>query len=241
MIQREIGGVRVTMTTPRVSGAEAPPSAVVLFHGYCVPGTDLVCLGDTLRYPEHTCLVFPEGLLDLGTSAAAAGANARGCWPANSNTFKVAMLTGQAHLAARSAGLGRESARNHVLTLLDALQTELGVAPERIVLGGFSQGAILCLDVALHDLRRWAGLLLMSGTLASRDDIRERAAHRGRTRVLITHGTSDPILPLVMAEELNCELVRADWDVTFLPFEGSHGIPPCVLDAASRAIHRWLN
>ena len=50
-----------------------------------------------------------------------------------------------------------EEVRRHI--------TVLALTPGRLVLGGFSQGAMLSLDVALHRDVAPAGLVLMSGTL----------------------------------------------------------------------------
>ena len=150
------------------------------------------------------------------------------------------MFTGQAQLAARTAGHLRETARAAFTAFLDALQAELGIGPERIVLGGFSQGAILCLDYLLHDDRPWPGLLFLSGTLVDVDELRERATRRPGMHALISHGKLDPILPFALAQQLHDELSRVAWDTHFVPYEGSHGIPPEVLRAIRTLAPKWL-
>jgi phospholipase/carboxylesterase len=221
MHELELAGIET-----RVVGTPGRPrAAVVLFHGFGVPGDDLVYLSRELSLGGNTWLVLPAGLLDLGEQLDASCTGKRGWWSADSRRLKLALLTGQVQLAARAAGDQRASARHRIAEFFTALQAELGLASNRIVLGGFSQGAILSLDFLLHDPRTWAGLAFLSGTLVDLAELRLLAGERAGTRALVSHGRLDPYLPFPLARQLNDELVQAGWIVTFLPFEGRHSIP----------------
>ncbi len=240
MLELTLAGLK-THVRPAVGTSRRPPNfAIVLSHGFGAPGDDLVSLSDELDLPKDTWLIFPEGPLDLGERMGPTCAGKRGWWPTDSIQLQLAMLTGQAQLAARAAGQLRETARATFNAFLDALQAELGVGTDRIVLGGFSQGAVLSLDYLLNDDRPWAGLLFLSGTLVDLAELRMRAPQRAGIHALISHGKQDPILPFMLARQLHDEVLRAQWNSTFVPYEGSHGIPPDVLRAIGDLVPQWL-
>ena len=126
---------------------------------------------------------------------------------------------------------GLALARARVIELLDALQEELHVTSDRIVLGGFSQGAMLSMDVALHDARPLAGVMLLSGSLVDQNEWVPRMPSRRGLRVLQAHGRQDDRLPFGHAEELSVRLRESGVDVRFHPFEGTHEVPAEVSEA----------
>jgi phospholipase/carboxylesterase len=240
MIELTLAGLKTHLRPATATLARLPKSAILLLHGFGAPGDDLVSLSDELDLPQDTWLVFPEGPIDLSEHLGPICAGKRGWWLTDSIQLQLAMLTGQPQLAAQAAGHLRETARATFAAFLDALQAELRIGPERIVLGGFSQGAILSLDYLLHDDRPWPGLLFLSGTLVDVDELRECATRRAGMHVLISHGKLDPILPFALARQLHEELSRAAWDTHFVPYEGSHGIPPDALRAIGTLTSQWL-
>jgi phospholipase/carboxylesterase len=99
-----------------------------------------------------------------------------------------------------------------------------------VVLGGFSQGAMVSCDVALRSDFRLAGLVLLSGTLVAASEWAGQMAARKGMHVFQSHGREDPLLPFSLAERLRDELRGAGLDVQWVPFTGGHGIPPTVLE-----------
>lgn len=65
--------------------------------------------------------------------------------------------------------------------------------PERVALAGFSQGAIMALDVLASGRWQPAGIVAFSGRLASPPPIRPATA----TPLLLVHGAADPVMPPV--------------------------------------------
>ena len=99
------------------------------------------------------------------------------------------------------------------LGLLDDFLTELpraiGVAPGRIVLGGFSQGGTVSLAYALSRPHGVAAALNFSGFLAASVDLDETGSEPPRTPIFWGHGTGDPAIPLALAERGRNRLRRA--------------------------------
>jgi phospholipase/carboxylesterase len=133
---------------------------------------------------------------------------------------------------------GLAAARSRALQLLDELTARFGVTDESLVLGGFSQGAMLSLDVALHRPAPPAGLVLMSGTLIAEPVWQPRLAQLRGVPVVMSHGTADAILPYSVAEVLRDRLGEAGAVVDWHSFHGGHEIPMAVLDAAGEMMRR---
>ena len=200
---------------------------VVLMHGYGASGEDLVPLAGELRLPKEVRFAFPEAPLRLsyeGAPAYPGMPDARAWWPIDMARLQVGMATRDDSYLLENYPDGLAEARDRIVTLLDGLQESLGVQSERIVLGGFSQGAILACDVSLHDSRPLAGLALLSGTFVGNATWSSRFAARRGTQVFQSHGDSDPVLPFSLAKRLHETLVLSQWNAEFVPFSGGHGI-----------------
>jgi phospholipase/carboxylesterase len=212
-----------------ITGDESPDGLVcVMLHGFGAPGDDLVALADYFRAPAGTRWIFPAAPTRLG----GAYGDARAWWMIDFARLERDMMTGRASDRSAEVPDGLVEARAAMTALLDDVRTRLGVADERVVLGGFSQGSMLSLDVALHTERAFAGLILMSSTLIAEREWAPRMAARRGLRVLQSHGERDPLLPFAAAERLRDLMRAAGMDVTWVPFRGQHEIPPPVVAAA---------
>jgi len=191
---------------------------VVLLHGFGAPGDDLVALGEWIDAGPATAWVFPEAPLELG----GLDGDSRAWWMIDLDRLD--------RDRAREVPEGLAEARAQLIALLDAVRARFG---DHVVLGGFSQGSMLALDVALHDPRPLDGLVLLSGTLLARHEWEPRMAARAGLPVVQSHGRSDGLLSFAAAEALRDLLVAAGLDVTWVPFPGGHEIPPPVLQAVA--------
>ncbi len=220
-----LGGLECVVTggPDREGGGDGP--AVVLLHGFGAPGEDLVSLHRVLDVPRTTRFVFPAAPLSLGMMGPV---DSRAWWMIDMVRLERAMQTGELRDLTGDVPEGLAEARALVLAMLDEVDARLH--PSHVVLGGFSQGAMLSTDVALHTSRPLAGLVVLSGTLLAEKEWIPRMPARRGLPVLQSHGTLDPLLPFGIAERLHDELARAGLDVTFLSFRGGHEIPPPVVE-----------
>ncbi len=214
--------------------AKGPPrAAVVLCHGFGAPGDDLVPLHQELleRRPAlaDVRFYFPAAPLSLGGFG---WGDSRAWWMIDMPT--VARLTAGDRDALRdfrkAPPEGLAEARAQLQELIKAVRTSTGLPMSRLVLGGFSQGAMLTTDVALRADEAPAGLVVLSGTLLVEDEWRALAKARAGLRVLQAHGRQDPLLAYFSAEWLRELFVDAGLSVDFLPFDGGHTITLEVLD-----------
>lgn len=245
ILEREFGGLRVVLSggTDGRGGGTGP--LVVLLHGYGAPGRDLVPLSQVLPVPPGTRFAFPAAPLSLGPNLGPSFMqmfDSRAWWPIDIERFERALggLGGRPDLSSPAVSAlmedvpaGLAAARGKLVAALDAMERELAVPPGAIVLGGFSQGAMLSLDTALRTHRPLAGLLLLSGTMICKSEWLPRMAARAGLKVFQSHGQRDPLLPFFIAEALRDQLRQAGLAVEFCPFVGQHEIPQAVLRAAS--------
>lgn len=89
-----------------------------------------------------------------------------------------------------------QQTKNYVLTLIQR-QVDKGVSPDKIFLGGFSQGGAVSLETAFSLPYKIGGILSLSGYLPS-PKIRE-AEHKAP--VFFAYGLKDAMIPLVISEK----------------------------------------
>jgi phospholipase/carboxylesterase len=216
--------------TTRVVGDDKAPVTVVLLHGFGAPGDDLVALADYIRAPAR--FVFPEAPLELGGLYG----DSRAWWLLDLAKLEEDLQAGKPRDRRSEVPDGLVPAREQVSNLLDQVVSRLGADPQHLVLGGFSQGAMLSLDVALHRDTPPAGLILMSGTLLAESEWAPRFPKLAGVPVLQSHGRADALLPFSIATALRDRLKAAGAAVDWHEFLGGHEIPPHVLDALATFI-----
>ena len=119
-----------------------------------------------------------------------------------------------------------------VLETLKALPGELGVGPSQIFLGGFSQGAMMSLGVALSAPELPAGVLLLSGRLLPAFAHPEASTSITHIPFLVQHGTLDPVLPVVGSREIKAYLEGLGCSVSYHEYPMGHEISQESLDDA---------
>jgi phospholipase/carboxylesterase len=208
---------------------------VVLLHGFGAPGDDLVPLWRTLAAPTGTRFVFPAAPIDLGPAMM----GGRAWWYIDLEERMRRQALGEKRDVAEVPD-GLDAARAKVEALLDRVDQTLQPAAGKLVLGGFSQGAMLALDTALRSTRPLAGLVLLSGTHIAANEWASRLDARRGLPVFMSHGQADELLPFAIAERLKSTLAQHGLPVEWVPFRGGHGIPPGVADGVGAFLRRVL-
>jgi phospholipase/carboxylesterase len=237
MKRERIAGLDVVLTggTDRDGGGTNAP-LVVLLHGFGAPGDDLVPLWRVLGVPRETRFVFPAAPLETHMMP---GVDSRAWWHIDMLAMQQAIERGELRDLTAEEPPGLAEAREK----MDALLAELvrTHAPTKLVIGGFSQGAMLALDVALRAHAACDALVVLSGTLVAETVWVPRMKALAGRPIFQSHGSSDPILPFALAERLHEALVSAGAAVTFVPFRGGHEIPGPVLDRLSSFLSKVLS
>ena len=197
---------------PRQAGA-----LVVFLHGYGADGADLLGLADVLA-PHLPGVAF---------AAPDAPEPCRGN-PFGRQWFPIPWLDGSSEAAA-AAGLA--AAADDLNAFLDARLAEEGLSPDRLALVGFSQGAMMALEVAPRRAEPVAGVVAISGRLIAPERLAAEA--RVRPPVLLMHGDADEVVPFASMGQAGQALDGAGFEVWGHVMRGTgHGIAPDGLGAA---------
>ena len=114
--------------------------------------------------------------------------------------------------------------RKLLFDLLDDLRTR-GWPAEQITLGGFSQGCLMCLDVGFRYPHRLAGIVGISGWICEPQILLQELSPVARQqRLLMTHGTLDPLIPIGRVRPLIPLLQKAGLQIAWHEFNKEHTV-----------------
>jgi phospholipase/carboxylesterase len=119
---------------------------------------------------------------------------------------------------------GVQRSRQMLFELLDALRAK-GFPTEQTTLGGFSQGCLMAIEAGLRYPQRLAGIVGISGWVCEPAKlVQELSPVALQQRLLITHGTLDPLVPFAVTREHVNILKAAGLHVEWHEFVKPHTI-----------------
>ncbi len=212
------------LTGPRLT----PPAGVraghllVLLHGVGADGNDLIALAPYYRAAIPDALVVAPNAPEPFDMA-----------PFGYQWFSIRDLEAMP----RSDGVRR--AAPLLDAFIDAELARLGLGDDKLILCGFSQGAMMALHVGLRREGRIAALISHSGMLIGPD--RLGAEIRSRPPVLLTHGAEDDMVPPASLPAAKAALEAAGVPVRSLLVPGlGHGIDETTVQAALRFLREFV-
>jgi phospholipase/carboxylesterase len=141
-----------------------------------------------------------------------------------------------ADLQNREDEAGLRQSQVQIAALIDAERAR-GIAPERIVLGGFSQGCAMALMTGLRYPYRLGGIVALSGYLPLAPTTQaERHPANQAARIFMAHGLQDNIVPMARALASRDLLLAQGDAVQWRDYPMAHSVcGPEVL-----ALNAWL-
>ena len=209
-----------------VMAPEAPATAAVIWlHGLGADGHDFVPIVPELGLPQSPAIrfVFPHApirpvTLNMGMHMRA--------W------YDIRTLTAEGR--ADEAGLRESAAR---VTDLVARERAAGIAANRIVIAGFSQGGAVALHAALRHPESLAGILALSVYVPLSQELAGELAPANRAiPILMCHGLYDPVLPHALGVMARDFLRAQGYAVEWKEYPMQHQV--CVPEI--RDIADWL-
>ena len=188
----------MTLETIRVAPENnLPPDFVmVILHGWGANNQDLTALVPMLGLPQGLYL-FP-----------------------NAPYPHPDVPNGRAWYALENNNQGIEHSLDTFYQWLLSLEDRTGIPLSKTIVGGFSQGGAMSLDVGLQF--PVAGVFSFSGYLHF-----EPSSDRNPfPPTLICHGTQDPVIPVKTAREANSKLQSVGVNVDYHEFDIDHSIIP---------------
>ncbi|MBC3880492.1 dienelactone hydrolase family protein [Undibacterium sp. LX40W] len=123
-----------------------------------------------------------------------------------------------------------ENGLRHSQVQIEALiarEIERGVAADKIVIAGFSQGCAMTLQVGLRHPQKLAGLMCLSGYVPLADKVAdERHVANQHTPIFMVHGTADPVIPIQRAEQSRDLLKQLGYQIEWHDYWMQHSVSP---------------
>lgn len=195
-----------------------PRQLVVLLHGYGADGNDLISLG---RYWQD---LLPDALFASPNAPDPCAENPLGYqWFPLDLDRTVSRVT------------GAPRARKVIIDFLIDLWAQTGLSARNTLLAGFSQGAMMALNVGLSLDEAPMGIVSFSGALIPPERLEQ--GHLPKPPVCLIHGDLDQVIDLRLSQEAFVTLQAHGYDASYHVSSGmAHGIAPDGLEFATNFI-----
>ncbi|MDG0815539.1 alpha/beta hydrolase [Bdellovibrio svalbardensis] len=203
---------------------------VIFFHGYGADANDLKSLGDVIPTKKTYNWLFPNGPLEVPIGP---GWTGRAWWNIDMMEIQRAMETGTHRDFSNDTPKGFEKSRDLAMEMI----RQLKVPWNQIILGGFSQGAMLATELYLRAPETPKGLVIMSGTLVCQDQWKQLIPARAGQKFFQSHGEADQVLGFKQAQKLETLLNQNGMKGSLLGFRGGHEIPQQVVTKIGQYIN----
>lgn len=188
-------------------------ASVIWMHGLGADGHDFVPMVPELKLPlaARVRFVFPHAAVMPVTVNAGYEMRA---W------YDIRELTP----AGRDDADGMDATRARIERYL-AGEREAGIAPQRTVLGGFSQGGAMALHVGLRHAEALGGIIALSCYLPQRAQLEAQLAPANRaTPILMCHGREDVVVLPDFGEQSRDAMLAAGLAVEWRQYSMGHSL-----------------
>lgn len=199
--------------TVEVVTGDNPDGSVIWLHGLGADGHDFEPIVPQLQLADGARLrfVFPHAPVQAVTING--GATMRSWYD---------ILSFDTEGRADRDGVIKSSA---LLEGLIEREIERGIAPNRIVVAGFSQGGAVAMHTALQTDHDIAGLMALSTYMALPEDA-AHAVSRKDLPIFMAHGSFDPVLKLEWARASVDRLIEVGYSVDWREYPMAHAVCP---------------
>lgn len=213
------------LETLEVATGSQPEAAVIWLHGLGADANDFEPVVDALDLSGLPAIRFVFPHAPVRPITINGGMTMRGWYDITELDFRLRRED--------EAGI-RESARQ--LIALVARECARGIASQRIVLAGFSQGGAIALHAGLRHAQALGGIIALSTYLPLAASLRAEAAARRTLPLFMAHGRHDPVIPYVVGAGSRELLVQAGYAPQWHEYPIEHGVN----NAEIADIGRWL-
>lgn len=202
-------------------------SSIVLLHGFGATADDLYSIAETPAAAPYR-VICPQAPKEIRFSGQLMGS----AWfPRDDQSLHAALFGGYFGALSTLDPPGLKSSGEEVMALIERLDLDSSA----LIVGGFSQGAMVAIETAIALARRGCSprsVVLFSGALIAEERWKREGRVLNGVPVFQSHGRYDPVLALQDGQRLGSLLDSCGCRRQFCPFDGQHGIPDDVLRSA---------
>lgn len=217
--------IEMALETIQIETGPAPSATIIVLHGLGADGNDFVPIAQELDLAPagHVRFVFPHAPVIPVTIND--GYRMRAWYD---------ILGMDLERREDEAGLRRSLATVEELLVSEK---ERGMAADRIVLAGFSQGCAVALLAGMRHRERLAGIAALSGYLPlAHTTAAERSDANSRTPVFMGHGLEDDVVNIERGRASRDALAGLGLPVEWHEYPMAHSV--CMEEIAD--LNRWL-
>jgi phospholipase/carboxylesterase len=216
------------LETIELETAKNPTATVIWMHGLGADGNDFVPIVNELDLAGAPGIrfVFPHAPMRPVTIN-------------NGYVMRAWYDVSFGDLEGRSRKADEKGVRESQAQIGELVEREIarGIAAEKIVLAGFSQGGAIALHTGLRHPEKLAGVMALSTYLPLAESFAQEAAPaNAKTAVFMAHGTQDPVVPYAMGRNSRDLLNQSGYAVEWHEYPMQHSV--CMEEVAD--IGRWL-
>jgi len=211
-----------------------PDAAIIWLHGLGANGHDFESIVPELNLPKNLNIrfIFPHAPTMPVTVN---GGYVMPAWYDIAG-HGISFASGTSSQPAGEDEQGMRRSQNQINELIEA-EKKKGIAANRIILAGFSQGGAMTLFAGLRYPQRLAGLMVLSAYLPLPDKLTaEMAESNAKTSVFMAHGKQDGVVPFEGARISKEFLLKRGIPVEWHEYAMQHSIHPQEI----RDISVWL-
>jgi phospholipase/carboxylesterase len=205
----------VARETVEIETGGSPSGSVIWMHGLGADGHDFEPIVPELTQRGERALrfIFPHAPIRPVTI--------NGGYPMRA-WYDIAAI--DARTAEDESGIRTSQA---MIDTLVRRENSRGIASERIVLAGFSQGGAMAVFAGTRYPEKLAGIMGLSCyLLLERQLLTERSSVNQSTPLFLAHGRQDPVVPLMLGEHARHVLQAAGYTIEWHAYEMPHSLCP---------------
>ena len=204
---------RMNLETIEVETAPKPDAAIIWLHGLGADGHDFEPIVPELVRPGERAwrFVFPNAPIRPVTVN---GGMPMRAW------YDIAGLDRRSN-----EDVAGFKASGAAIQQLIARESDRGIAPNRVVIAGFSQGGAVSLYVAPRFAHKLAGVMALSCYLPLESSFgAERVPSNDATPIFLAHGRADPVIPLARGAQAREFLMGQGYAVEWHEYPMPHSV-----------------
>jgi phospholipase/carboxylesterase len=219
----------MTLKTVELVTAPNPTVAVIWMHGLGADGNDFVPIVKELDLEGCPAIrfVFPHApMLEVTIN----GGRMMPAW------YDIS-----------ASEFGRDDDEKSVrdsqidINALIGREKERGIAADKILIGGFSQGCAMTFQTGLRYPEKLGGLLCLSGYLPLEDSfVAERSEANKNIPIYYGHGSEDQVIPITRAQQTLALLQKQGYNVEWHEYDMPHSVCREEIEDISNFLKRVL-
>ena len=206
-----------------------PKGTIIWMHGLGADCWDFVSIVKELGLPEDLPLryIFPQAptrSISINNGQRMPG------W------YDITLSELQDGPARKADEAGVRESQEFINALI-AREATRGIASDKIVVAGFSQGGAIALQTGLRHPQPLAGVMALSTYLPLENSLAaERTLANANIPILMAHGTQDPLVPLALARLSKSKIEAQGYQVEWREYPMQHSV--CMEEVTD--IGAWL-